>query len=123
MKYILFEIKPPLIPTTFKNLIVLSNFNILPVESEKRETVRPKDWLECSDDGHGLRTPRKGIYLTARPKVQSQFQIFRYGQSIFCLPHQPNFSDIFDLCLHCVSVVRDDGHEKGLNYSETRQTK
>ena len=31
---------------------------------------------------------------------------FRYGQSIFCLPHWPNFSDIFDLCFHWVSVVR-----------------
>ena len=25
---------------------------------------------------------------------------------IKCLPHQPDFSDIFDLCLHWVSVVR-----------------
>ena len=31
---------------------------------------------------------------------------FRYDQSIFCLPHRPNFSDIFDLCLRWVSVVR-----------------
>ena len=41
--------------------------------------------------------------------------IFRYSRSIFCLPHQLNFSDIFDifdLCLHWVSVVR------GLNFSE-----
>ena len=30
-----------------------------------------------------------------------------YDQSIFCLPHGPNFSDIFDLCLHWVSVVRE----------------
>ena len=55
--------------------------------------------------GHGLRTPREEIAFTARPKIQSQ--IFRYGQSIFCLPHRPNFSDIFDLCLHRVSVVGD----------------
>ena len=53
---------------------------------------------------HGLRTPREEIAFTARPKIQSQ--IFRYGGSIFCLPHRPNFSDIFDLCLHWVSVVR-----------------
>ena len=33
--------------------------------------------------------------------------MFRYGQSIFCLPLWPKFSDIFDLCLHWVSVVRD----------------
>ena len=55
---------------------------------------------------HGLRTPREEIVFTARPKIQSQSQIFRYGGSIFCLPHRPNFLDIFDLCLHWVSVVR-----------------
>ena len=55
---------------------------------------------------HGLRTPREEIALTALPRIQSQSQIFRYGRSIFCLPHRPNFSDIFDLCLHWVSVVR-----------------
>jgi hypothetical protein len=55
---------------------------------------------------HGLRTPREEIAFTARPKIQSQSQIFRYGQSIFCLPHRPNFSGIVDLCLHWVSVVR-----------------
>ena len=49
------------------------------------------------------RTERK---QPSRPKIQSHSQIFRYGQSIFCLPHRPNFSDIFDLCLHWVSVVR-----------------
>ena len=55
---------------------------------------------------HGLRTPREEIAFTARPKIQSQSQIFRYGQSIFCLPLWPNISDIFDLCLHWASVVR-----------------
>ena len=59
---------------------------------------------------HGLQTPREEIAFTARPKIHSQSQIFRYGRSIFCLPHQPNFSDIFDLCLHWVSVVRDFTH-------------
>ena len=34
-------------------------------------------------------------------------KILRYGQSIFFLPHRPNFSDIFDLCLHWVYVVCD----------------
>ena len=33
-------------------------------------------------------------------------QIFRYGRSIFCLPHRPKFSNFFDLFLHWVSVVR-----------------
>ena len=55
---------------------------------------------------HGLRTPREEITFTARPKIQSQSQIFRNSRSIFCLPHRPNFSDIFDLYLHWVSVVR-----------------
>ena len=55
---------------------------------------------------HGLRTPREEIAFTARPKIQFQSQIFMYSRSIFCLPHRPNFSDIFDLCLHWVSVVR-----------------
>ena len=55
---------------------------------------------------HGLRTPREEKAFTARPKIHSHSQIFRYGQSIFCLPLRPNFSDIFDLCLHWKSVVR-----------------
>ena len=59
---------------------------------------------------HGLRTPREEIAFTARPKIHSQSQIFRYGRSIFCLPHWPNFSDIFDLCLHWVSIVRGISH-------------
>ena len=56
---------------------------------------------------HGLRTPREEIAFTARPKIHSHSQIFRYGRSMFCLPHRPKFSDFFDLCLHWVSVVRD----------------
>ena len=56
---------------------------------------------------HGLRTPREQIAFTARPKIHSHSQIFRYGGSIFCLPHLPIFSDILDLCLHWVSVVRE----------------
>ena len=55
---------------------------------------------------HGLRTPGEEIAFTARPKINSQSQIFRYGRSIFCLPHRPKFSDFFDLCVHWVSVVR-----------------
>ena len=61
--------------------------------------------LLLNTNHHGLRTPREEIAFTARPKTQSQSQIFRYGGSIFCLPHRPNFSDIYDLCLHWVSVV------------------
>ena len=61
---------------------------------------------------HGLRTPEEEIAFTARPKIQSQSQIFRCGGSIFCLPHRPNFSDIFDFCLDWVSVVCDHDHSK-----------
>ena len=55
---------------------------------------------ECSMD-YGCPDERK------LPSLQIHFhsQIFRYSRSIFCLQHQPNFSDIFDLCLHWVSVV------------------
>ena len=59
---------------------------------------------------HGLRTPGEEIAFTARPKINSYSQIFRYGRSIFCLPHRPKFSDFFDLCLHWVSVVRGQTH-------------
>ena len=43
----------------------------------------------------GLRTPGEEIAFTARPKIHSHSQIFRYGRSIFLLPYQPNFSNIF----------------------------
>ena len=49
---------------------------------------------------HGVRMPRKEIAFTAQPKIHSHYQIFKYGRSIFCPTHRPNFLDIFDLCLH-----------------------
>ena len=55
---------------------------------------------------HGLRTPWEEIAFTERRKIHSNSQIFRYGQSIFCLPNRPKFSNIFDFCIHWVSVVR-----------------
>ena len=61
---------------------------------------------------HGLRRPREEIAFTAQPKIKFQSQIVRYGRSIFCLPHRPNFSDFVDLCLHWMSVVRDSYREK-----------
>ena len=66
--------------------------------------LQPTPWY--TDYGR----PGEEIAFTARPKIKSQSQIFRYGRSIFCLPHRPNFSDIFDLCLHWVSVVRAINH-------------
>ena len=54
----------------------------------------PQPWtLYRWGSTHGLQTPREEIAFTARPKIQSQSQIFRYG--IFCLPHWPNFSDTY----------------------------
>ena len=63
---------------------------------------------------HGLRTPREEISFTARPKIHFHSQIFMYGRNIFCLSHRPSFSDVFDLCLHWMSVVR------GLTETPTR---
>ena len=53
---------------------------------------------------HRLRTPREEIACPARSRIH--LQIFRYNRSIFCLPQRPNYSYIFDLYLHWVSVVR-----------------
>ena len=43
-----------------------------------------------------LQTAGEEIAFTAQPKIKSQSQIFRYGRSIFCLPHRPKFSDFFE---------------------------
>ena len=66
---------------------------------------------------HGLWTPGEEIAFTAWPKINSQSQIFRYGQRIFSLPHRPKFSGFFDLRLHWVSVVRatNQPKRKGIN--------
>ena len=66
-------------------------------------------WLQSqtTDARWGNRLHCSALQCTARPKINSQSQIFRCSQSIFCLPHRPKFSDFFDLCLHWVSVVRD----------------
>ena len=69
--------------------------------SSKLTCVPIKEW------DHVLQMPSEEIVFTAQPKIKSQSQIFRYGRSIFCLPHQPKFSDFFDLCLHWESVVRE----------------
>merc|ERR1719203_1490402 len=71
---------------------------------------------------HGLRTPREEMAFTARPKIHSHSQIFRYGGSIFCLPHRPNFSDIFDFCLHWLSVVGGTIHSPSLKMSSLKST-
>ena len=45
-------------------------------------------------------TDREEIGFIARTKIQSHSQIFRYGQSLFFLPNQP------DLCLHWVEASK-----------------
>ena len=73
--------------------------------SHAKTDVVLKYSLKSDGVHHGLRTPGEEIAITARSKIKSQSQIFRYGRNIFCLPHRPRFSDFFDLCLHWVSVV------------------
>ena len=70
----------------------------------------PNLMSNCNHYVHGLRTPREEIAFTAMPKINSHSQAFRYGRSIFCLPHRPKFSDFFDLCFRWVSVVCDYAH-------------
>ena len=65
----------------------------------------PSCRLWCNGWKHGLRMPTEEIAFTAWPKIHSHSQIFWYGRSICCLPHRTNFSDIFELCLHWVSLV------------------
>ena len=94
-----------------KKALLLLNFSNRSNFAEKlpsttMTTKRPQNSIQEKYLAHGLRTSCEEIAFTARPKIQSQSQIFRHGQSIFCLPHRPKFSDIFDLCLHWVSVVR-----------------
>ena len=63
--------------------------------------------MQWYDIKHVLWTPREEIAFTAQPKIPSQSQIFRYNRNMVCCPHWPNFSDIFDLCLHWMSIVRN----------------
>ena len=70
--------------------------------AEIKKTSHNRDCMDAMGAWHGLWTPGEEIAFTARPKIESQSQIVRYGRSIFCLPHRPKFSD---LCLHRVSVV------------------
>ena len=74
--------------------------------------------METFGSWHGLRTPRKEIALTEWPKIPSHSQIFRYGKSLFFLPYRPNFSDIFDLCFHRMSLVRGSWGPRGLKFAK-----
>ena len=87
--------------------------------------IHTGSWLYCRilniTMRHELRTPGEEIAFTARQKINSQSQIFRYGRNIFNLPHRPKFSDFFDLCLHLVSVVRAMSY--GANSQNSEHTK
>ena len=48
---------------------------------------------------HGLRMPGEEIAFTARSKINSQSQIFRYSWRTFCLPLWLKFLDFFDSSL------------------------
>ena len=52
------------------------------------------EFLALDTYWHGLQTPGEEISFTARPKINSHSQIFRYGRGIFCLPHRPKFLHI-----------------------------
>ena len=79
----------------------------LAINMQILEQRTPRTWLDCVHRAeHGLRTPRQKIAFTARPKIKSLSQIYRYGRSILCLPNRPKISGFFDLCIHLVSVVR-----------------
>ena len=87
-----------------------------PLTAEKSSLSSHNQAQKINDAYHGLRTPGKEIAFTAWPKIKSQSQIFRYGQSIFCLPHRPKISYFFDfICLHCVSIVRGEKDAKFQN--------
>ena len=67
----------------------------------------PKGYFESifhNWEDHGPRMPREENLFTEQPKIHSHPKIFKYGRSIFCLPHHPTFLDIFDLCLHWLSL-------------------
>ena len=75
------------------------------VATSKKVNFKNQVLLFLNGHKHGLRMPGEEIVFTAWPKMNSHSQIFRYGRSLYCLPHQSKFSDFFDLCLHWVSVV------------------
>ena len=77
-------------------------------QKERNNKLRTQTQLLaiCNISTHGLQTPSEEIAFTAQPKIKPQSQVFRYGQSIFCLPHRPKISDFLDSSLHRVSVVR-----------------
>ena len=89
-----------------KNLLLLNELAALYWQKKSSQAWNRFTDFRSHAGTHGLRTPREDIIYTVRPKIQSQSKIFRYGWSIFCLPHRPNFSDIFDLCLHGVYPQR-----------------
>ena len=94
------------------NLICSSFLRIWLHILQKKTRNRSIQILGINSFLHGLRTPGDEVAFTARPKINYHSQTFRYGRSIFCLPHWPKFSGFFDLCPHWVSVVCGFLHQK-----------
>ena len=75
-----------------KNFVKLLKTRILWNFSKFQNRNRKTSCLyDLSDLHHGLQMPGEEISFTAWLKNKSQSQIFRYGQSIFCLTHFPKF--------------------------------
>ena len=77
------------------------------VQNSETERIFIRNLFILDKQVHGLWTPGEEMAFTAQTKIKSQSQIFRYGRRICCLPHRPKISNFFDLCLHWVSVVRE----------------
>ena len=62
-------------------------YGISSCQSDKRSIDLGKRsmpaWTRRSGPKHGLQTPGEEIAFTARPKINSHSQIFKYGRSIF----------------------------------------
>ena len=81
---------------SFEQNSIQSTFDLFPQPAGKETNVQITDY-GCPERKYSSVLGQK---FTPIPKF-----LGTYGRSIFCLPHRPNFSDLFELCLHWVSVV------------------
>ena len=92
----------PKIPQMTQNLsaqFVGPSTKVMDIKEKKASLSVCSPWMNPYTD--------YGRPVRKLPSLHYQSQIFRYARSMFCLPHRPKLSDLFDLCLHLVSVVRD----------------
>ena len=71
-------------------------------------------WLSVKHTDYG-RPVRKSPSLHGQKSTPTP-KFLGTTEAFFCLPHQPKFSDFFNLCLHGVSVVR--GKTASLPFTE-----